>query len=96
VSLPGLRILTSKILLYVSEGVLDRPTALVEARYVSSGGIEIGGKEEIVRLFTSRVADDDQQDLLMGTELIPEDRAGVNEALLGATADVDDGAFPSL
>ena len=91
-----MRILTSKILLYVSEGVLDRPTALVAAGYVSSGGIEIGGKEEIVRLFASQVADDDQQDLLMGTERIPEDRSGVKKALLGATADIDDATFPSL
>jgi hypothetical protein len=91
-----LRILTSKILLYVSEGVLYRPTALVEAGYVSSGGIEIGGKEEIVRLSASRVADDDQQDLLMGTEPIPEDRAGVHKAFFCATADIDDATFPSL
>jgi hypothetical protein len=91
-----LRVLASQELLDVSEGVFDRPAAGVAACHLLGVVVEVGGEEEVVVLFGFGVPDDDEEDLTVRADLVPEDGAEEEKALFETAPEIDGLAGPAF
>jgi hypothetical protein len=89
-------ILPSQELLDVSEGVFDRPAAGVAARHLLGVVVKVGGEEEVVVLFAFGVSDDDEEDLTVWTDVVPEDGAAEEKALFETAPEIDGLPGPAI